>query len=571
MRAELNVEPHAGRDAAAAGDGVGQHLGVHVHVGALAAGARAAVRDVDAHLALALAQEAQGHAVAGVARGRDHGLDVGEIDGEAGGVAGVGVGVHGAGAHRGRVEAALAGDGGDGGLVGGDDPGEAAGLDGHVGEGGALVDGEPGDAFAGELEHLADALALAEVRKREQVEHHVFGANAGAQPARELDAHALGHAHAHVAGQPGIGHVGRADAEGEAAEGAGHARVRVGAGDELPGQGDRLEHLGVADGLGAGGAAVAFDLAVEGEAVAAGEVLLHHGEASGLHVEAHLAVRGRHHLIEKREVIAERVHALGLDDRGVVAERGPEERVGHGGDVLVREAHVGAGEEGVARGDRGQADGVRGGVDDGVGGENLFGQGHRPGGGGDGRRRELAPQARPVVGEEPARPHDVGRDGVAPLREGLARHPFAPLEPLEQREVGRGEQPDVLGVLPVNLLDARRERDGDAAGQLGVGRRLARRAAALRAPAHDRPEAPALDGVFGDDPAAQAHQAVTRQRLVVIVTSPARGELVGRDVVEQLARRVEGEGDAPFELRPQQIEIFGEVEHPPSQAQTLGW
>ncbi len=563
----MQIEPHGRGDAAAARKGEGQHLGVHVHVGALAAGARAAVGDVDAHLALALAQHAQGHAVARVAGGGDHGLDEREIEVEAGGVAGAGVGGDGALAHARWVEAALAGDPFDGGLVGGDDAGEAPGLDGHVGERGALVDREPGDAGARELEHLADAAALAKVRQREQVQHDVFGAHAGAQPAGELDARALGHAHAHVAGEPGVGHVGRADAEGEAAEGARHAGVRVGAGDELAGQGDGLDHLGVADRLGAGGAALALDLAVEREAVAAGEVRLHLGEARGLLGEAELAVGRRHDAVEKGEVVAEGVDALGLGDGGVVAEGGAKERVGHGGDVLVREAHVGAGEEGVAGGHGGHAHGAGGRVDDGVRGENLLGERHRTRRRRDGGRGDFAREARAVVGEEAAGPHDVGRDGVAPASEGLARHLFAALEALEQFEVGRGEQADVLGVLPVDLLDARGERHGDAAGELGVGGGLARRAAALRAPARHRPEAAPQHRVAGDGAAAQAHQAIAREGFVVIVTSPARRQLVGRDVVEQLARRVVGEGDAALELRPQQVEIFGEVEHLAAQAQ----
>src|SRR5690606_17641419 len=47
LRAELDVEVDAVRDALALLHGLGQHRGVHIHVRLLAARARAAVRDVD--------------------------------------------------------------------------------------------------------------------------------------------------------------------------------------------------------------------------------------------------------------------------------------------------------------------------------------------------------------------------------------------------------------------------------------------------------------------------------------------------------------------------------------------
>jgi hypothetical protein len=84
----------------------------------------------------------------------------------------------------------------------------------------------------------------------EDVQHHVLGAHARAGAAQH-EAHRLGHLHAHVLGEPGVGHVGRADAEREAAERAGHAGVAVGARDHLARQRDVLDHRVVADGLAA--------------------------------------------------------------------------------------------------------------------------------------------------------------------------------------------------------------------------------------------------------------------------------------------------------------------------------
>ena len=126
---------------------------------------------------------------------------------------------------------------------------------------------------------------------RQDVEHHVLGADAVAQRAVEDEARRLGDGDAHVLGEPGVGHVGRADAEGEAAERARHAGVRVGAGDELPGERDLLDDLVVADGFRAHELAVAVHLAVELHPLLLGERLLHGGERAGLLVEPHVLVR----------------------------------------------------------------------------------------------------------------------------------------------------------------------------------------------------------------------------------------------------------------------------------------
>ena len=100
---------------------------------------------------------------------------------------------------------------------------------------------------------------------------------AGSVPCQD-EARRLGDGDAHVLREPGVRHVGRADAEREAAERAGHAGVRVGPGDELTGERDLLDDLVVADGLGADELSVAMDLAVELHALALREVLLDRGQ-----------------------------------------------------------------------------------------------------------------------------------------------------------------------------------------------------------------------------------------------------------------------------------------------------
>src|SRR6185437_1082748 len=127
-------------------------------------------------------------------------------------------------------------------------------------------------------------------------------------------------------------------------------------------------------------------------------------------------------------------------------------------------------------------------------------------------------------------------------------------------EVGRREQADVLAVLPVDLLDVAGDDELHARLALGVGRRLARAAAALRAAADDDAEAAVLDVVLLHDAAAQADQAVPGEGLVVVVTDPSRGQLVGRDVVdERVLLRIDGDLLA-VELLPEQLPVFRQVQ-----------
>ena len=87
-------------------------------------------------------------------------------------------------------------------------------------------------------------------------------AHAGPELPVELKARVSG-TDAHVLREPGVRHVGRADAEREAAERARHAGVRVGAGDELARERDLLDDLVVADGLQEPTSFPSRDLAVE--------------------------------------------------------------------------------------------------------------------------------------------------------------------------------------------------------------------------------------------------------------------------------------------------------------------
>ena len=85
-------------------------------------------------------------------------------------------------------------------------------------------------------------------RQREQMQHDVLRGHArraaGHRSSMRSD---LRHGHAHRAGDERVRHVGRADAERDAAERAAMRRVRVGADDDLPRQRVALGHHRVRD------------------------------------------------------------------------------------------------------------------------------------------------------------------------------------------------------------------------------------------------------------------------------------------------------------------------------------
>ena len=122
------------------------------------------------------------------------------------------------------------------------------------------------------------------------------------------------------------------------------------------------------------------------------------------------------------------------------------------------------------------------------------------------RRRHFAGETRLVVLEEPAVLDDVLRDRIETLGELRERDLFAASNALDQAEVGRRQQADVLRVLAVDLLDALGDDELDAGRLLGVRRGLARRAAALREPGDDDGEAAVLDLVLLDRAFAQADE-----------------------------------------------------------------
>ena len=248
-----------------------EHRVIVIEVLALSRRARAAVGDVDRH---AVGELGERHAVARIAGPRDDRRQRGAIDAQDVRVDRAGVALH---PRLDRdVDAAALLDEAHGLFVGLDDAGEAAKLRGHVGERGALVGGKRARARRRRIRTPCPTPAAGANRgQREQVQHEVLGGDAGRHRAVQLDAQHFGHRDPHGARHERVGHVGRADAERDAAERAAVRRVRIGAGDELARQRVALRHHRVRDALRAGVVRVArrevAQVAVLGEPMARDE------------------------------------------------------------------------------------------------------------------------------------------------------------------------------------------------------------------------------------------------------------------------------------------------------------
>src|ERR1700749_1816836 len=550
----------AGGDALALLDRALQDCRVHVHVCHLAARARAAVGDVDFD---GLAQVGDGDAVSRVARTRDHRPNLRQVYLEARGVLRVFVAPEEPAAYLFGVEPARAREIFERYFVGLDDACEAARLDGHVRQGRALVNRPTFQAVARELQDLPDAFALLHVLGREYDEHHVLRRHVRTLLALQDEAHDLGDFDANVLRVPGVRHVGRADAEGEAAEHARHAGVRVCADDELTRKRDVLPDRVVTDGFGP----ALFGPPVEGYPLPVRETLLRGREPVGAVEQAHAPLLFGHHTADESEVVAEGVDRFGFRDARLTAQRLIEQTLRHRRHVLVREAHVRDREERVARFDGLDADSS--GAHERVPRDDLLDDVHRPLSGFERGRRDTACEPGLVVVEEAAVLDYLLRDWVGPARELFERNLLAAPYPFDEPEVGRSEQPNVLAVLPVNLLDGLRDDESEPRRLLRERRGFARRPAALREPGDYDAKTPALHLVLLDRALAHPDVDVLAQSLVVIEADPTRRYLVGRDVVHERPLRVVLQLLARLQLPPNLRHVLRQKQHAPPELQTL--
>src|SRR5262249_44250923 len=212
-------------------------------------------------------------------------------------------------------------------------------------------------------------------------------------------------------------------------------------------------------------------------------------------------------------------------------------------------------------------------------GKDLFRDGQRPLAGLDrGQKDSLVRtvalrcgtrlQSSDIEWEQPTVFDHLPGDVVFTRREFTQRDLLAGANPVDQTEVGRGENAQVLAVLLVNALDVFSDHQLDAGAQLGIGRLLAAGtfAPALAADGGNKPaflDVATLDGDF--IAAFQAGVRKLAQRFVKEKADVSRGDLVGGDVVTQLGI-VSGILGVPRqvfsrELPPNQLRVFGQKEY----------
>ena len=178
-------------------------------------------------------------------------------------------------------------------------------------------------------------------------------------------------------------------------------------------------------------------------------------------------------------------------------------------------------------------------------------------GGGFGRRRGAG-----AVAQQPAGAHDGRRLRLAPGEDLVDGDRLAALQPRQQAEVRAGQKAEVVGVLPVDALEALREHDAHARRQLGQRGVFARAALAV-APAPDEHGDPGVaQRVARDRPLAaggESGERVPAERGVEVHHRRKRRDLVGGDVVAQRAGLGQRQR-APGELRPHERGDAAQVE-----------
>ena len=210
-------------------------------------------------------------------------------------------------------------------------------------------------------------------------------------------------------------------------------------------------------------------------------------------------------------------------------------------------------------------------------GEDFFRNGHGTLRRFDRREKHFLLQARHVEGKQAAVFDYLPRDfiftgGKFRERDFLSRPDF-----IDQREVGRGQQAQVLAVLFVNALNVLGDHQLDPGAHLGVRRLLPARTFASPLAA-DGANKTALFHVAAPDgqhvAALQAQIRDLAQGFVEIETVVRGRDLVGRDVVAQLGivRRVLGVPGQVFagQLALDQFRVFGKEKNAPLQADFVG-
>ena len=354
--------------------------------------------------------------------------------------------------------------------------------------------------------------------------------------------------------------------------------MRIGADIQLPRQGVAFQNNRVADPL---GSLAVGQLAVQPDSLLLRKILLLKLELRGQVEQSQFFLFLRDHFIKKCQVIAKEQNGRRIIDLRILADIMLEENRGHGRNVLVAEAQIGTRKASVTRLYRGHSYCAL--LVEHVPRKNLLGKSHRQCGGGAparglyGRKKNLPLQTRNIEWKKPAVFDHLPRNLILARGEFAQRDLFPAPDAINQREVCRSQQPQVLAILRVNALDIFGDHHADAGAHLGIRGLLTARSLAAPFTAHRAHEPAALYIAAADGCDASALQAEIRdltECLVEIKTVVSGSDLVGRNVVAQLGI-VRGILRVPRQvfarqLPLDQLRVFGEKQNASLQTDFVG-
>ena len=271
-------------------------------------------------------------------------------------------------------------------------------------------------------------------------------------------------------------------------------------------------------------------------------------------------------LAGENQVVDEGNDLLRALDGSLGAEGLVHEMGGHAGEVIMAEAPVGGKEEAVARLDLAGRHHL-------VAGDDLFGQGERPGAASNlgGTRRLLARKMRLAVGQQATGADDILRHLVAAFEKLLKRNRFFGGDAVEDREISGGQNAEIVAVLAVDALEAAGDDQTDAGRFLSQRAVLARGTFAVALAGNNHLEATIFDGIDANRQLALdlvSDVSVMAEARVVDQHDGDGRDLVGGDVIAQ--RRALPEREVgPIELRANVLDARGKKEQAPGESNFL--
>ena len=239
-------------------------------------------------------------------------------------------------------------------------------------------------------------------------------------------------------------------------------------------------------------------------------------------------------------MVAEEEDRLRVDHLFVRTDVVAPEDGRHRRHVLMAEADIGPDEAFIARLDVWYSDAAGSEVGHPVPRDDLLRQRHRALCRRHHRHFNEPLQPGHVVVEQSAVLDDPAGNAALAFGEDRERDRLTPTDPLQQREVGAGEDAEVLAVLPIDAFDVLGEHQPDPSHHLGVGRLLPARTLPSPLAAHRHHETAVFHRSAGDGKLLSRLEAQVgkfTKGLVVVVADVGRRDFIGGDIVAQLELR----------------------------------